>query len=182
MIRLSALPNILSSLRIFLTPFFVIFLLQGEWWLIVSLIIFTLAALTDTFDGYYARRFEAYTFWGAFLDPIADKVLINTALGVFAYLHLVSWWVVGIIILRDLLVTVLRLQKISHGTVLQTSFIAKFKTTAQFISIYFLFICLIMEWLHVSHVWIYGVTCIANIFLYIVAGLTLYSGLSYVWK
>jgi CDP-diacylglycerol--glycerol-3-phosphate 3-phosphatidyltransferase len=180
--RLSVLPNVLSVLRIILTPLFLVALFQGEWSLVLALIIFTIAALTDTFDGYYARRYDAYTFWGAFLDPIADKILIGATITAFAVLNLVSWWVVLIILIRDVLVTLLRLQKIAHGGMLKTSMLAKVKTTAQFVSIYFFFICLIAQWLQAPGAW-YDVTLIlAQTCLYLVAALTLYSGLDYVRK
>lgn len=169
-------------LRIILTPLFLVALFQGGWYLVLSLVIFTIAALTDTFDGYYARRYEAYTFWGAFLDPIADKILIGATLCAFAVLDLVSWWVVLVIVIRDTLVTLLRLQKIAHGGMLQTSMLAKFKTTAQFVSIYFFFICLIAQWLQAPVLWYEVSVMLACICLYIVAVLTLYSGLDYVWK
>ena len=180
--RLSVLPNILSMLRIILTPLFLMILFQGEWFLVLALIIFTIAALTDTFDGYYARRYQAYTYWGAFLDPIADKILIGATLCAFAVLNLVSWWVVAIIVLRDVLVTLLRLQKIAHGGMLQTSMLAKCKTTAQFISIYLFFLCLIVQWLQAPAQWYDMSLMLARLCLYIVAGLTFYSGLDYVWK
>lgn len=180
--RLSVLPNILSMLRIILTPLFLVVLFQGGWFLVLALMIFTIAALTDTFDGYYARRYQAYTFWGAFLDPIADKILIGATLCAFAVLNLVSWWVVAIIVIRDVLVTLLRLQKITHGSMLQTSMLAKCKTTAQFISIYLFFLCLIIQWLD-APVQCYEISImLARLCLYVVAGLTLYSGLDYVWK
>lgn len=157
-------------------------LFQGESALIVSFIIFTLAALTDTFDGYYARRYQAYSFWGAFLDPIADKVLVNAALLAFTVLNLVQWWVVAIIVIRDILVTLLRIQKITHGGMLQTSALAKLKTTAQFVAIYLLFLCLIAQWLQAPVFWYENAVFFARICLYIVVALTLYSGLDYVWK
>ncbi len=169
-------------LRIILTPLFLLTLFQGEWSLVLALVIFTIAALTDTFDGYYARRYDAYTFWGAFLDPIADKILIGATLSAFSVLNLVSSWVVLIIVIRDVLVTLLRLQKIAHGGMLQTSILAKFKTTAQFVSIYLFFLCLLAQWLQAPALWYDVSIMLAQMCLYIVVGLTLYSGLDYVWK
>lgn len=170
------IPNILSLLRIILTPIFMVTFFCGSTCLIFSILIFTFAALTDTFDGYYARKFNAHSSLGAFLDPIADKFLINSTLISFLIIGLVEWWVVGIIVARDFLVTILRVQTTGSGSVFKTSFIAKTKTVAQFLSIYLFFICLFIK----PGTELYSIILlIARFFLYGVVLLTIYSGADY---
>lgn len=129
---LSKIPNILTVLRIFLTPVFAFFFLQktpnSD---ICAAIFFFLAASTDWYDGYLARRINQTTRLGQFLDPIADKILVLTALALFAFKGYVYWWMINIIILRDLLVTSLRLYALQHGKSIITSSFAKWKTFIQ---------------------------------------------------
>src|SRR5512140_1603472 len=89
------LPNQLTLLRIVLTPVFVMFLLSdSSLYLQLSLIVFVIAALTDWYDGWIARKMGYVSRWGKFLDPLADKVLSSAALLAFVALGLVSAWMV----------------------------------------------------------------------------------------
>ncbi|MFC1854667.1 phosphatidylglycerophosphatase A [Candidatus Dependentiae bacterium] len=100
------IPNIFSLSRILLTP--VVVLLLHFKYNVLALVAFSLAALTDFFDGHYARRFDAGSAWGIFLDPLADKILVH---GLFLYLcfvGLISWIPVLLVLFRDILITVLR--------------------------------------------------------------------------
>lgn len=175
----SSLPNILSALRIILTPIFLLTFFGGSGWFFVSIFIFTCAALTDTFDGYYARRFKAHSSWGAFLDPLADKILIDSTLFAFWIAGLIEWWVLVIIIARDILVTLLRVQTTGAGGIFKTSFLAKCKTTAQFLALYLLFFSLLVQ---PASTWYWLVLWSAKFFLYGVVFLTLYSGFDYFFK
>ena len=99
------LPNKLTILRIIMIPFFVFFLLSGvggsasKW---IALVIFAAASITDTLDGYIARRDNLITDFGKFMDPLADKLLVCSALICFVELDKLPAWMVIIIIARDL--------------------------------------------------------------------------------
>ena len=137
------IPNILTVFRILLTPFFIFFLFnESESSGVYSLIIFTVASFTDAYDGYYARKYNAVSESGKFLDPLADKILASSAFISFAVLGLIDIWMVAIIILRDLFVTLLRMRMKKGGKSLVTSNIAKSKTAAQLITIIFTLIYL----------------------------------------
>lgn len=137
------IPNILTVFRILLTPFFIFFLFnESESAGVYSLIIFTVASFTDAYDGYYARKYNAVSESGKFLDPLADKILASSAFISFAVLGLIDIWMVAIIILRDLFVTLLRMRMKKGGESLVTSNIAKSKTAAQLITIIFTLIYL----------------------------------------
>ena len=137
------IPNILTVFRILLTPFFIFFLFnESESSGVYSLIIFTVASLTDAYDGYYARKYNAVSESGKFLDPLADKILASSAFISFAVLGLIDIWMVAIIILRDVFVTLLRMRMKKGGESLVTSNIAKSKTAAQLITIIFTLIYL----------------------------------------
>ena len=123
-----ALPNAISMLRILLTPLFAYLFFHDGVLFIASIIVFTVAALTDWFDGYFARTLGKATEWGAFLDPLADKVLVWTAFVCCAYRGLLPWAVIGIIIARDTLVTVLRTIAHNRKKDIKTLFVAKCKT------------------------------------------------------
>ncbi|MEJ2537917.1 MAG: CDP-alcohol phosphatidyltransferase family protein, partial [Calditrichia bacterium] len=87
--------------------------------------------ITDWYDGWYARHFGVITRWGQFMDPLADKFLVSTALIIFAWMNYVKWWMVVIIVLRDVLVTIMRVYAIQRGRPIVTSQIAKWKTFSQ---------------------------------------------------
>lgn len=139
-------PNGLSLLRILLTPIFVYLLRRGlvdsagPLYVLWALIVFTVAALTDTFDGYYARNNNATTSLGAFLDPLADKVLVLSTFCMFWYLNLVSIWVLIIQIGRDIVMTAVRVLFAYQKNALVTSHFARWKTCIQFIVLYALFL------------------------------------------
>ncbi len=105
--------------------------------MLLSTIVFAVAAFTDFFDGYLARRMNATSEWGAFVDPLADKFLTTSAFIAFVIIKLVPLWMVVIVLLRDFLTTMMRLIKISNKKI-KTSKIAKIKTTLQMIFIYLL--------------------------------------------
>ncbi|MGD1045904.1 MAG: CDP-diacylglycerol--glycerol-3-phosphate 3-phosphatidyltransferase [Bacteroidota bacterium] len=134
-------PNQLTVLRILLTPVFIVFLVSSnsilrQW----SLAIFILAAITDWYDGWLARRWGYVTRWGAFLDPLADKVLTSAALIAYAYLGLVPGWMVWIIVIRDAIITILRSYAEYKAKPVDTSKLAKTKTFAQYVLIFYLLI------------------------------------------
>jgi CDP-diacylglycerol--glycerol-3-phosphate 3-phosphatidyltransferase len=135
------LPNQLTVLRIILTPVFLYLFLSSDPLLIqISLGIFLIAALTDWYDGWLARKFNYITNWGKFWDPLADKILTSTAFLGFVFVGLLPLWMVLLIIIRDLLITLLRAFADSRGYNFVTSYYAKWKTLLQMIFLYYLLI------------------------------------------
>lgn len=132
-------PNQLTFLRILLTPVFLSFLFSADPVMRqLSVVIFTLAMLTDWYDGWVARRWGYVTRWGTFLDPLADKVVTSAALIAFIYLDLAPPWTVWLIVFRDLAITALRSYSEFKGKAFDTSRLAKTKTFLQFVVIYYI--------------------------------------------
>lgn len=133
------LPNQLTILRIILTPVFLFFFLSTEpLYKQISLGIFIIAALTDWYDGWLARKFNYITTWGKFWDPLADKILTSAAFIGFAILEIVPLWMVIIIIVRDFIVTGLRAYADYKNISFPTSYYAKWKTFLQMSFLYYL--------------------------------------------
>lgn len=137
-------PNTLSVIRILLSPVFVILFLSSDSTLIVlSFFVFTIASLTDWYDGWYARKYGFKTRWGQFLDPLADKILTSSALIAFYILkqnmpgflgddNIVPFGIlIAIIILRDIILTLARSVSELRGKEFKTSMISKTKTFIQ---------------------------------------------------
>lgn len=132
-------PNQLTILRIILTPIFLYLFLSGNPLLIqLSIVVFIVAALTDWYDGWLARKFNYITDWGKFWDPLADKILTSTAFLGFVFVELLPLWMVLLIITRDIIVTLLRVYAEGRGYVFVTSYYAKWKTLLQMIFLYYL--------------------------------------------
>jgi CDP-diacylglycerol--glycerol-3-phosphate 3-phosphatidyltransferase len=133
------LPNQLTLLRILLTPVFVALLLStSPLCLQASLAVFIIAALTDLYDGWIARKMGYTTRWGKFLDPLADKVLSSAALLAFVWLGLVGGWMVWIVIVRDFVITGLRSYAEYLDKPIVTTRGAQAKTFGQFVIIYYI--------------------------------------------
>ncbi|WP_339057350.1 CDP-diacylglycerol--glycerol-3-phosphate 3-phosphatidyltransferase [Candidatus Regiella endosymbiont of Tuberolachnus salignus] len=134
------IPTWLTLLRIILIPFFVLaFYLPLEWAPMVSAIIFIFAAMTDWFDGFLARRWGQTTRFGAFLDPVADKIMVTIALIlVTEYYHV--WWITlpaATMIAREIIVSSLRewMAEIGERSCVGVSWMGKIKTAAQMLSL-----------------------------------------------
>ena len=103
------LPNLLSLIRIILTPLFIILLFSNvPNAKFFALLVFAIAAITDAYDGYLARKYNQITPEGKFLDPLADKILVLSAFISFAFIGIIDFWMVGVIIFRDSFITGLR--------------------------------------------------------------------------
>ena len=138
-------PNIISYFRIVSSPIFLYFFISEDNFLILlSFPLYILSALSDWFDGWYARKFNQMSKWGVFIDPLADKILNSTAFIAFVFEDIIPFWMVLIVIIRDLFMTFLRLFADSHSMQVKTSYLAKLKTVLQFaliiyiLSIYFI--------------------------------------------
>ena len=135
------LPNQLTVLRIILTPVFLfLFLSEDPVLKQISLAVFIIAALTDWYDGWLARKFNYITAWGKFWDPLADKILTSGAFIGFVVINIVPLWMVLIIILRDFVITGLRVYADYKGHSFPTSYYAKWKTFIQMAFLYYLMI------------------------------------------
>ncbi|MBN2160649.1 MAG: CDP-diacylglycerol--glycerol-3-phosphate 3-phosphatidyltransferase [Spirochaetes bacterium] len=131
------IPNILSLSRIVLVPLLIYLLYEKQWML--ALILFGIASLTDLFDGWSARKLNQVSEFGIFIDPLADKFLV---ISVFAalmvldpYLEVFDFWMIAVIVGRDILITFMRYLAMRRGEVLQTSQFGKVKTAFQMVSI-----------------------------------------------
>lgn len=128
------LPNKITLFRIMLIPFFIFFMLvdlsNNEW---IALIIFTVACCSDALDGYLARKNNQITDFGKFMDPLADKLLVSSALICFVERGQVPSWIVITIIAREFIISGVRLIAAKRGVVIAASNWAKGKTTFQMI-------------------------------------------------
>jgi CDP-diacylglycerol--glycerol-3-phosphate 3-phosphatidyltransferase len=133
------LPNQLTVARILLTPLFmVLFLSSSQVYREISLAVFLIAALTDWYDGWLARKFNYFTEWGKFMDPLADKILTSSDFVAFAIDNVLPAWMVIIILVRDFSVTIFRGIAEHKGYSFPTSLYAKWKTFLQMIFLYYL--------------------------------------------
>lgn len=179
------IPNILSVIRIILTPVFLFMYLQDELiWRSLSIAVFAVAAVTDFFDGYIARTYNAETKAGIFLDPLADKFLTIAGFICLPFLDPVQfpWWGVAIIIVRDILVTLLRVYADVNNIVMNTRSSAKFKTMLQMIFLYAsLLIGVFMqaEIMMAEHVHALMDTFVMGWFMRIVVIVTAWTGIEY---
>ena len=126
------LPNKLTLLRIIIAPIFMyFFILDSFYWRLLALGLFIVAALTDFIDGHYARKYGIITGFGRFMDPLADKILVSSALISFIALDYVSPLPVMLIIGREFLITGLRVMVAYSGVVIPPTWWAKVKTFMQ---------------------------------------------------
>ena len=103
-------------------------------------IIFTIASLTDWYDGWYARKFGVITRLGQFMDPLADKILVTSALIVFAVLDYAIPWMIWVIAIRDVVITMNRIFALYVGKAVITHTLAKWKTMLQMVTIFMILI------------------------------------------
>lgn len=135
------LPNQLTIIRIILTPVFLYLFLSDDSTLRqISLVVFIIAALTDWYDGWLARKFNYITSWGKFWDPLADKILTSTAFIGLVAVGLLELWMVLLIVFRDFFITLLRAYADNKNYNFVTSYYAKWKTMLQMIFLYYLLI------------------------------------------
>ena len=141
------LPNQLTVLRIILSPVFLFFFLSDLIWMKqVSVAIYIVAALSDWYDGWLARKFNYITSWGKFWDPLADKILTSVAFIGFAVVDLIPWWMVIVIVGRDVIITLIRVFADMKNYNFTTSYYAKWKTLLQMIFLYYLLILYVTQY------------------------------------
>lgn len=129
------LPNKITIFRILMVPVFVILMLVDSipYNNMIAATVFIIASLSDFFDGYIARKNNLVTNFGKFMDPIADKLLVCSALICFVELRLIPAWIVIIIIAREFIISGFRLIASDNGVVIAASFFAKLKTNVQIV-------------------------------------------------
>jgi CDP-diacylglycerol--glycerol-3-phosphate 3-phosphatidyltransferase len=185
--RVMNLPNQLTLLRIALTPVFIILLFYPSGQArIASFIVFLLAALTDWYDGYTARKYGHISNWGKFLDPLADKILVLSAFICFWLLDYFPLWMLLIMIIRDVLITVMRSYSIIYQASMITRPYGKLKTFFQMFSIFLLFLYHLFTRGKTNVDW-HGFRVIADhdliyIMMFIVTAVTALTGLFYIME
>ena len=128
------LPNKLTILRTILIPFFLIFIYTDFWGkgnAYIAVAIFIIASLTDLLDGKIARKYNLVTNFGKFMDPLADKLLVCSALIALVDLGKLAGWIVIVIIAREFIISGFRLVASDNGVVIAASYWGKFKTVSQ---------------------------------------------------
>ena len=176
------LPNLLTLARIAIVPVFILFMFfdsrdAGFW----AAALFSVAAVTDAVDGWLARRWNVETSFGKFLDPLADKLIVMSALVMMIPMGRVPAWAVFIILARDVIVSGIRSLASVEGTVIAASDLGKYKTIFQMVAIVGLL-------LHYDYYWFFGLEWeifhvsmhnVGMFYFYISLGLTIWSGVEY---
>lgn len=167
-------PNKLTVLRMILVPFLVLFMLfgwGGEANRYICLAIFVTASVTDWFDGYLARKHKLVTNFGKFMDPLADKLLVCSAMICMIQLERLPAWIVIVIIAREFIISGFRLIAAENGIVIAANYWGKFKTVSQMIMIILLI-------LHFDGVF----AVLEQIFIWLSLALTVISLITYIWQ
>ena len=166
-------PNLLTILRVILIPFFVVFLLVDitQYDKYIALAIFIIASLTDTLDGYLARKNHQVTNFGKFMDPLADKLLVCAAMICLIELGKLPSWIVIVIISREFIISGFRLVASDNGIVIAASWWGKIKTVSQMIMIVLLIADLGK-----------GFAVLETVFIYVALILTVISLVDYIAK
>lgn len=182
------LPNKLTITRIILTFVFIYFISKdGLNFIVVATLLFILACLTDFADGYIAKKYHQVSDFGKLMDPIADKFLILAAFLAFVRMQVVENWMVILILGREIIVTSLRIFALSKNKVLAAERAGKHKTVSQMVAIFAILGFIIFkeslynrsQWSESIEIWW---KCGIDMLMLITVGLTLISGLSYIWN
>ncbi len=177
-------PNRLTILRFFIAATFLIVMLHYDRveWLLVGLLLFLAASLTDLYDGILARRYDQETDFGRLMDPLADKMITLIAFVYFVEISELSWpaWLVIILLARELAVNTLRTLAAVRERVMAAAMTGKYKTAVQLTGIFLVLLGLIFYRLdYVSEAWLNGVSWTT---MFLVLILTVYSGIEYYYR
>ncbi|HIW51401.1 MAG TPA: CDP-diacylglycerol--glycerol-3-phosphate 3-phosphatidyltransferase [Candidatus Blautia intestinavium] len=167
-------PNKLTVGRMIMVPFLVLFLLTGwggEANRYISVAIFVIASVTDWFDGYLARKNHLVTNFGKFMDPLADKLLVCSAMICLIELERLPAWIVIVIIAREFIISGFRLIAAENGIVIAANYWGKFKTVSQMIMIILLLLDLGGAF-----------DILGEIFIWLSLILTVISLITYIWQ
>lgn len=166
------LPNKLTILRVIMIPFFVLALLynggENQTLRYVAAAIFIIASLTDMLDGKIARKYNLVTNFGKFMDPLADKLLVCSALICLVELKELPAWMVIVIISREFIISGFRLVASDNGVVIAASYWGKFKTTFQMIAVVLLIVGIpVLSMVTTAVVWIALILTVISLVDYI---------------
>ncbi|MDD4690230.1 MAG: CDP-diacylglycerol--glycerol-3-phosphate 3-phosphatidyltransferase [Eubacteriales bacterium] len=175
------LPNKLTILRMIMVPVFFVFMVNvpGSWAAITALVLFCVASLTDALDGHIARSRNLITNFGKFMDPIADKLLVTSALIGFTATGILNPWATLIILSREFIVTAFRIVAMGEGVVIAASNWGKLKTITQMVAIIMLLISNILKTFEISFA-LYDIISLVVVWISVV--ITIISGWDYIYK
>lgn len=168
------LPNKLTVGRMIAVPFFIAAYMMGYY--PVALVLFCLASATDALDGSIARKRGLVTNFGKIMDPLADKILVYSALCLFIESGLIKSWMLIIILAREFIVAGMRTVAASEGKVLAAGMSGKIKTVLQMVAVILYLFGLSVPSIETT------VIMIANVIFWAALAMTIYSGAEYVWK
>lgn len=167
------LPNKLTLLRVALIPIFILLLMNEAYYL--SGVLFIAASATDALDGFIARKYQLITNFGKIMDPLADKLLVTSALICLVELDQIQGWMVIVILAREFIITGLRAVAAGEGIIISAGTSGKLKTVLQMVAI---IIILLQNW-PFSY---FTALPIGNYVLWLAVFMTIYSGAEYIWK
>ncbi|UZJ42043.1 CDP-diacylglycerol--glycerol-3-phosphate 3-phosphatidyltransferase [Prosthecochloris sp. SCSIO W1101] len=186
------LPNQLTALRILLVPVFMfLLLLDSPYMKLLGVVVFVFASLTDIYDGYHARKYGLTSRLGAFLDPLADKFLITAAFLIYVWEGYLALWMVMLVLLRDVVVTVLRVYAEWKNKPVVTSREAKYKTLTQNVFAYVIMLFILLKEEEFSGEYVSAVvqdvlySDYLDFIMLLITLYTVYTGISYLvqnWK
>ena len=172
------LPNKLTLLRVCMIPLFMIFaLIENTPCQLIAVLVFLVASLTDYLDGYIARKCNLVTDFGKFMDPIADKLLVMSAMVILVSQNRMPAWVCVVMLAREFIISGFRLVAAGKGTVIAAGMTGKIKTVTQMIAIVMLF--LFSNATGGGSGFFYF---ISNLVLYVSAIMSIVSCVEYVWN
>ena len=168
------LPNKITIFRVCMIPVFLVFMLVPgiPYSNYIATAVFAIACASDALDGYIARKHNLVTNFGKFMDPLADKLLVCSALICFVELSYIPAWIVVIIIAREFIISGFRLIASDNGVVIAASYWGKFKTIAQMIMCILLIVQLPFGWIEV----------VEQVFIWLSLVLTVVSLVEYIGK
>ena len=182
------LPNILTILRVAITPFFLVTILMETLphRFLIACIIFSIASITDAIDGHLARKNNQITNFGKFLDPIADKILTTASLLAFMSMGLCNIWIVMLVLTREFAISSVRMIAATNGVVIPANVWGKIKTVSQMVfTILFMLLGEVYFVVESSNVALFAklpdLSLISNGLLWITAILTVVSGGIYLY-
>lgn len=187
-------PNKLTTIRIIMAPIFMAILLIDKipHNYLIALVFFIIASITDLIDGRLARKNHQVTTYGKFLDPVADKILVLSALMGFVQLDITSAWVPLIVVTREFIVTSVRLLASAEGNVIAANIWGKIKTVVQLVAIIAIIsfkaireilVCIDISVITDILYWYDAIIpVVSKVFLWISVVMTAWSGIIYVWQ
>ena len=168
------LPNKITIFRVCMIPVFLVFMLVPgiSYSNYIATAVFVIACLSDTLDGYIARKYNLVTNFGKFMDPLADKLLVCSALICFVELSYMPAWIVIVIIAREFIISGFRLIASDNGVVIAASYWGKIKTVVQMVACILLIVQLPFAWADIAE----------QILIWLSLALTVISLCEYIWK